>query len=339
MTLRPALLLSGPTASGKSALALALAERFGGTVLNADSMQVYRELHVLTARPSAEEAARVPHRLYGIRPASMAGNAAWWRGEAKAAMEEAWGQGRLPILAGGTGLYLATLVEGIAAVPPVPESAREEAAAILARMEPGGAHAELARLDPATAAKLRPSDPQRIERALGVVLATGRGLSAWQEDGREGAVDADYAAITLWPDRAALRTRIEARFGAMLEQGALEEVRGLVALGLDPALPAMRAHGVPELARVLEGRMTLEEARARGVANTVAYAKRQATWLRHRKLVPAMRELQICPDMTGSAQFSKSSLEETFAFVTDALLTPGGGDRYAERRSVTGGGR
>lgn len=311
----PALLLAGPTASGKSALALALAERFGGTVINADSMQVYAELRVITARPSVAEEALVPHRLYGVRAAAEAASVAWWRGAALAAMAEARDAGRLPILCGGTGMYFASLTQGLSDIPPVPDAAREEARRLLAEDGPAALHARLVAEDPATAARLRPSDSQRIARAWEVWRGTGRGLAAWQAGGGTGPAPWRFAAILIDPPRDALRAAIATRWAAMLAGGAVDEVRALVAQGLDPALPAMRAHGVPELAAMLAGRMTLEEASRRAVLNTGQYTKRQATWFRHHALADVSRMHTIHARIAGVTQFSESFMADSFAFV------------------------
>lgn len=311
----PALLLAGPTASGKSALALALAERFGGTVINADSMQVYAELRVITARPSVAEEALVPHRLYGVRAAAEAASVAWWRGAALAAMNEARDAGRLPILCGGTGMYFASLTQGLSDIPPVPDAAREEARRLLAEDGPAALHARLVAEDPATAARLRPSDSQRIARAWEVWRGTGRGLAAWQAGGGTGPAPWRFAAILIDPPRDALRAAIATRWAAMLAGGAVDEVRALVAQGLDPALPAMRAHGVPELAAMLAGRMTLEEASRRAVLNTGQYTKRQATWFRHHALADVSRMHTIHARIAGVTQFSESFMADSFAFV------------------------
>ena len=318
MTQPAALLLAGPTASGKSALALALAERFGGVVINADSMQLYRELRVLTARPSPAEEAAVPHALYGVRPAAEAASVAWWREAALTAMAAARAAGRLPILCGGTGLYFAALTAGISAIPPVPAEARAEARALLAEFGPEALHA---RLDPGTAAGLRPGDSQRVARAYEVLRGTGRGLVEWQREAahtgpaRDGVTPWRFAAIRLDPPREALRVAIGARFAAMLGAGALAEVAGLVAEGLDPALPAMRAHGVPELAAHLRGALPLEAAVARAVLNTGQYTKRQATWFRHHALADARDTHIIHARYDGLAQFQESANREIFAFV------------------------
>jgi tRNA dimethylallyltransferase len=315
MTQPAAILVAGPTASGKSALALMLAERLRGTVINADSMQVYRELRIITARPSEEDMARAPHALYGVRPAAEAGTVAWWRGAALAAMQAARAEGRVPILCGGTGMYLASLTDGISDMPAIPAPVRAEARRLLAEE---GAPAVHARLDPETAATLRPSDSQRVARAYEVFLATGRGLVAWQRAGGSGAAPWRFAAALLDPPRALLRAAIAARWEAMIAAGAIEEVRALGAQGLDPALPAMRAHGVPELLAHLAGRMTLAEASSRAILNTGQYTKRQATWFRHRALAPPERTRLIASRWDENEHESESLLEYLAVFVETA---------------------
>jgi tRNA dimethylallyltransferase len=311
----PALLVAGPTASGKSALALAVAERVGGTVINADSMQVYSELRIITARPTPADEARVPHRLYGVRSAAEAASVAWWRGEALDAMAAARVAGRLPVLCGGTGMYFAALTQGLSDIPPVPEAAREEARRLLADEGPGALHGRLAAQDPDTAARLRPSDSQRIARAWEVWRGTGRGLAAWQAAGGTGPAPWRFAAILLDPPRAELRAAIAARWDAMLAAGAIEEVRALAAQGLDPALPAMRAHGVPELVAHLAGRMSLEDASRRAVLNTGQYTKRQATWFRHHPLADPILTHTIHARMMDLTQFSERILADIVTFV------------------------
>lgn len=309
-----ALIVAGPTASGKSALALDLAERLTGTVINADSMQVYAELRVLTARPTREEEARVPHRLYGVRSARAAGSVAWWRDTALAEMAAARAAGRVPILAGGSGMYFAALTDGLAEMPAIDPAARAEARRLLAEQGPQALHASLAKVDPATAARLQPADSQRIARAWEVWRSTGTGLAAWQN--RRGApAPWRFAAIRLDPPRDALRAAIATRFAAMLAQGALAEVAALVALGLDPALPAMRAHGVPELSAHLRGEITLQAAGQRTERVTGQYTKRQATWLRHHALAPEGRMHTIHARYAGLAQFSERNSAELFAFI------------------------
>jgi tRNA dimethylallyltransferase len=277
-----AVLIAGPTASGKSALALALAERVGGVIVNTDSMQVYRDLRIITARPSVADEERVPHRLYGHVDAAENYSVGRWCQDAQMVVEEVRGAGRVPILVGGTGLYFKALTQGLSAVPPTPADIR---AAVRARCDAEGAialHAELTRRDPATAARLKPGDGMRIARALEVLEATGRSLADWHRDGMPAILDPDEAVkIFLVVDRAELYRRIDARFDAMLAEGALDEVRVLAAQGLDPLLPAMKAHGVPWLRRHLAGEISLEEAAAGGKQDTRRYTKRQATWFRN----------------------------------------------------------
>lgn len=276
----PIVVIAGPTASGKSALALELARRLDGVVINADSMQVYRELRIVTARPSPAEEARAPHRLYGVLPAAEPCSAARWLSLARAAIAEARAAGKLPIVTGGTGLYLRGLEQGLADIPPVPAAIRQGLAARLEAEGLAALHARLSAVDPGAAARIRPGDRQRTLRALEVWEATGRPLSAWQADDLP-ADGAPIAWIWLDPPRADLHARAAARFRAMVAEGAVEEVRAFLALALDPALPAMKALGVPELGRHLAGELDLEAAIDRAVISTRQYIKRQTTWFRH----------------------------------------------------------
>jgi tRNA dimethylallyltransferase len=276
------ILLAGPTTSGKSALALRLAQAHGGVIINADSMQVYHDLRIITARPTPAEEATVPHRLYGHVDAAENYSVGRWCVDATAALAEARRSGLRPILVGGTGLYFKALTRGLAAVPLVPGEVR---AAVRARLKDEGIaplYEELRQRDPASAERLMPGDRSRITRALEVVLATGRSLTDWHRDGMKPAVDAAAAIkIFLKVEREELYRRIDARFDAMLAEDALEEVRMLAARGLDPTLPAMKAHGVPWLIRHLNGELTLEEAAEGGKRDTRRYTKRQGTWFRH----------------------------------------------------------
>lgn len=275
------LLIAGPTASGKSALAIRLAERLGGTVVNADSMQVYRDLRVITARPTKAEEAAVPHRLFGTVDAAINYSVARWQADMAALLNELKAQGRIPIITGGTGLYFRALTEGLSDIPKVPDDVRAAVRAAAEGQAPEALHAELAACDPETAARLRPTDPQRIIRALEVFRATGVPLVRFQEK-RDGALLTDpFAAFFLAPDRDVLRARIDARFDGMVETGAIAEVETLMQRGLDPALPAMRAHGVPWIIRALRGEIPMAEAIEGGKADTRRYAKRQHTWFRH----------------------------------------------------------
>ncbi len=300
-----ALIVAGPTCSGKSALASELARRLGGSVINADSMQVYRELRILTARPGPEEERAVPHALYGVRPATEPGNAAWWRAAALTTMEDARAAGRVPILCGGTGLYLSALTQGIADIPDPGAEARAEARGLLAEWGPAALHDRLRQADPATAATLRPSDGQRLARAWEVWRGTGRGLAAWYAE-TPATTPWRFRMVLLDPPRDALRDAAAGRFAAMLEAGALQEAAALLALGLDQAVPALRAHGVPELLAHLQGELTLDEARRRAVLATGQYAKRQATWFRHRAIVDPCATHTIHARFADRAQYSES---------------------------------
>lgn len=280
------LIVTGPTASGKSALALALAERHGGTVINADAMQTYDAFPVLTAQPSAAERESVPHRLYGVLPLSETLSAARWRTLAETEIGRCREEGRLPILCGGSGLYLRALMQGFSDIPDVPAALRAEANDDWNRLGSDAFRARLAEHDPKIVARLKPGDRQRHVRAWEIWRGTGRPLSAWQ-DGKEAPSPWRFASIQLAPDRAWLRERIATRFDAMLQAGVLEEVRLVFARNPDPTWPGLKAHGAPELFRHLRGDLTLDEARQIAIDHVRQYAKRQMTWFRH----------QLTPDL------------------------------------------
>jgi tRNA dimethylallyltransferase len=275
-------LIAGPTASGKSALALALAEQFGGMIVNADSMQVYRDLRIITARPSPEDEARVPHHLYGHVDAAENYSVGRYVGDLAEALTKARHHGLMPILVGGTGLYFKVLTRGLAAVPPISPDIRSKVRAQLDAEGPAALHAELGRRDPAMAARLKPADRTRIARALEVIEATGRSLADWHREDMAPVLDDMHAArIFLAPEREELHRRIDARLEEMLTNGAVEEVRALAVRGLDPNLPVMKAHGVPWLIRHLKGEMSLADAAREAKRDTRRYTKRQFTWFRH----------------------------------------------------------
>jgi tRNA dimethylallyltransferase len=282
------IVLAGPTASGKSALALRLAAAARGVIINADSMQLYRDLPVLTARPTPEDEARALHRLYGILDAADSASVGRWLNLAAAAIGEALTEQRPAIVVGGTGLYLHALLHGLAPVPDIPAGVRKAARARLAGLGPLAFHAELAGLDPAMAARLRPADRQRLLRAYEVVIATGRSLAAWQEAPPvRVTLPARRLGLALVPPRAALYERIERRLRDMVERGALDELRALQRRALAPDLPLMKGVAVPELLAHLSGDVDLDTALDRAVIQTRRYAKRQLTWLRHR--LPELR--------------------------------------------------
>ncbi|HEX7855591.1 MAG TPA: tRNA (adenosine(37)-N6)-dimethylallyltransferase MiaA [Sphingobium sp.] len=268
-------LIAGPTASGKSALALSLAERCGGVLINADASQVYADLKLLSARPTDEEMARAPHRLFGHVDGAEACSAARWADEAKVAIQETLAEGKLPILVGGTGLYIRTLLDGIAPVPEIDPAIRAtvRAASVIEN------HTGLSTEDPEAAARLHPGDTTRVARALEVIRSTGRPLKEWQAQKVGGIGDSIVLhPLLLLPDRQWLMERCDARFDAMIQQGAIEEVRALLARNLLDSLPVMRAIGVPPIADWLAGRIGEDEMAERAKTDTRRYAKRQYTW-------------------------------------------------------------
>ncbi|MGD9616138.1 MAG: tRNA (adenosine(37)-N6)-dimethylallyltransferase MiaA [Alphaproteobacteria bacterium] len=306
----PVVIIAGPTASGKSALALHLAEAFGGAIINADALQIYRDLPILTAWPEEEARARVPHRLYGWLDASERGSAGRWREAALGEIAIAHRAGRLPIVVGGTGLYLRVLRDGLAAIPPVPPEIRAEAARLHGELGGEGFRALLGMLDPEAACRLPPEDRQRLMRAFEVVRATGAPIGTWQQ---RHAVPAPYrfAAILLMPPRETLYAACNLRFERMIEAGVLSEAARLAARGLAPDLPAMKAVGLPELLCHLRGDIPLGEAVALATRATRRYAKRQMTWFRH----------QMAAELVLSEQYSESLLHRSCHFVDRFLLT------------------
>jgi tRNA dimethylallyltransferase len=273
-------LIAGPTASGKSALALRLAERLGGEIVNADSMQLYRDLRVLTARPSPDEEARAPHHLFGTIDAADGWSVGRWLRAATDVLDAIAARGRPAVVVGGTGLYFRTLTQGLAEIPPIAPGVRAAAEADHARLGEAAFRERLAAVDPAAAARIAPGDRQRLARAWEVFAATGTPLTDWQASGAPALAADAWAAVALDPPRAALYARCDARLAAMVEAGVLDEVAALAARNLDPDLPLMKAVGVREFAAQLRGEVTLAEALAAAQRETRRYAKRQATWMR-----------------------------------------------------------
>ena len=307
----PVLVIAGPTASGKSALAVDAAHEFDGTVINADSMQVYRELNILTDRPSAEDEARVPHRLFGVLGAADPCSAGRWLRMASAEIGGARPAGRLPIVVGGTGLYLKALTDGLAPVPEIPERVKADALSLHSRLGGAAFRDKLAELDGEAAARLPARDSQRLIRAYSVARATGRPLSDWQGDAAAPSIDARFATIVLLPPRDVLLDAIEARIHSMIDHGVLDEVASLLRLGLDPGLPAMKALGVADLGRHLKGEIGLDEAVEAWITATRRFAKRQRTWLRN----------QMSGPYEVFAQYSESHRAKIFSFIRQFLLT------------------
>jgi tRNA dimethylallyltransferase len=313
-TIHPiAIIIAGPTACGKSALALTLAAHYGGTIINADALQCYRGLRILTARPGPAEEARVPHRLYGFLDAAERGSVARWRGLALAEIEASLNAGRLPVLVGGTGLYLRALIKGLAPMPEIPPMIRNEAVALYDRL--GGTQflEELARFDPIAAVRLPSGDRTRLTRAYEVVQATGRPIAEWQNQTGSPA-PYQFGTILLAPPRPALYAACDARLTAMIEAGGLDEAAALLARGLSPDLPAMKAVGLPELFRHLRGEVSLDTAIAAAQMATRRYAKRQTTWFRH----------QLRADLVCVEQYSESFCLSARHFIDHLLLTRGG---------------
>jgi tRNA dimethylallyltransferase len=306
----PVLVIAGPTASGKSALALELAVAFGGTIINADSLQTYRDLSILTARPAAAAELRAPHRLYGFLDAAERGSVGQWRVLALDAIAAATREGRLPILVGGTGLYIRSLETGLAPVPEIPGPIRQEAVELHRLLGGIGFRERLARLDPPGAQRIAPGDRQRLVRAYEVVRATGAPLAMWQRRG-DLAPPYRFATILLAPPRETLYAACEVRFARMIAAGGLAEAAALAARGLDPELPTMKAVGLRELLRYLRGEMALAEAIAAAQRATRRYAKRQMTWFRH----------QTTPDLSIAEPFSGESLGLSRRFVHESGLT------------------
>ena len=317
MTGKPVVILYGPTASGKSGLATQLAERLDGVVINADSLQVYAELEVLTARPPAEAMARAPHRLYGVLPASEPSSAAWWREQALAEVERARQAGLLPIVTGGTGLYIKALVEGLSPLPGTDREARARATALYEAIGGDAFRASLAERDPRLAARLAPGDRQRLIRAWEVAESTGVPLSEWQDRPRDPGHDLRFRLLGLIPSRAELYAHIDRRFTEMLERGALDEARAFDALGLPASLPANKALGLPELRRHLKGEIGLEAAAALARQATRNYAKRQLTWFRHQLPEPPP-SARFHDSHAVFAELSERNVAQIISFVVGA---------------------
>jgi tRNA dimethylallyltransferase len=273
-------LIGGPTAGGKSALAMQLAEETGGEIVGADALQLYADLRILSARPTPEEEARAPHHLYGVADAADGWSVGRWLRAATEVLQQIAGRGRTAIVVGGTGLYFTTLTRGLAEVPAVPQAVRRSVSADFDRLGEEAFRGALRRLDPAAEARISPADRQRLTRAMEVHQATGRALSDWQSATTPALAHGSYRAMVVEPPRDELYARCDARLAAMVEAGALEEVRTLIGRRLDPTLPAMKAVGLRELARHLEGELSLADALALAQQETRRYAKRQLTWFR-----------------------------------------------------------
>lgn len=308
------LAVGGPTASGKSALALAVAREFSGVVINADSMQVYDALPILTCRPGAAEQALVPHRLYGVLAADDSCSAGRWQALAAAECRAAWAEGRLPVVVGGTGLYLKALLDGLSPIPDIPDEIRAATRQLFLRLGNRDFHARLTARDPVTAARLAPGNSQRLMRAWEVLDATGRPLADWQREPPRDRLEAEVLTLALLPPSEQLYPACDQRFLAMLEQGALDEVRHFAAREVDPGLPIAKVLGLAQLTEHLRGNCGLQPAVARAQQATRNYAKRQRTWFRHQLVSPTVLD----------AQFSESFLPKIFSIIRQFLLTGDG---------------
>jgi tRNA dimethylallyltransferase len=307
---QPIIILAGPTASGKSALALKLAAAFGGVIINSDSQQIYRDLKILSARPDDAAMRQVPHRLYGFLDAAERGSVALWRERALTEISAARANGQLPFLVGGTGLYLRALQRGLAPVPAIPASVRAEAADLYDTLGGAAFRERLAVLDPDAASRLPAGDRQRLLRAWEVVSATGRPLGEWQRRA-SGPAPLRFATVLIMPPREVLYAACDRRFAGMIAAGALDEAAALMARALPSDLPAMKGVGVPELLRHLRGEIPLDDAIAMAQRATRHYAKRQMTWFRH----------QIVADLVFDQHFSPSMSRQANDFIDQFLLT------------------
>lgn len=306
-----AVLIAGPTASGKSALGLTLAARLGGEIVNADSMQVYEDLSIVTARPPAEDETAFPHHLYGHVSGAEVYSTGKWLAAAVRTITDIQARGRVPIVLGGTGLYFRALTQGFVEVPAIPPEIRSQVRSEVDRIGPVAAHKLLLDVDAGWAAQVHENDPQRIARGLEVFRATGRGLSSWHQDPVEPPLSLPMLKFVLEPDRGWLRERIDRRFAAMVASGALDEVAELLGRGFSPSLPVMKALGVPELAQHLRGDMELEDAAALASIKSRQYAKRQSTWFRQ----------QMIAWNSIIAQDLESQSANIFSFIDDSGLT------------------
>jgi tRNA dimethylallyltransferase len=307
------LVVAGPTASGKSNLAVDVAEEFGGVVINADSMQIYEGLEIVTAAPDPAARQRAPHKIYGIRDPAIPCSAGDWVVLAEQEICLAHEEGLLPIIVGGTGMYLRTLMTGIAQMPPVAPEIRDGVRSRLVQDGSTALYAELAEFDPESAARINASDSQRVARAVEIYEATSRTLTEWQRDNSEESAGAAYnfKTVLLEPPRDLLYATCNARFKKMLASGALEEIRALARRNLDATLPAMKALGIPHLLQHLAGEMSLEEACAAGQQSTRNYVKRQGTWFRNKFIA----------DLSVKSQYNDSIKTNIFSFISKFMLT------------------
>lgn len=314
-----AVIVAGPTCSGKSYLSLKIAQALNGTIINADAMQCYRDLRIITTRPSIEDEAIVPHRLYGVLPWDQTGNAGWWREQALSELEQMWAQKRLPILCGGTGMYFHSLIHGIALIPEPSVKAREEARRLIEAKGSSFVYELLLQVDPQTAQTLKPTDSQRVARAWEVWLSTGKGLKFWQQEAHLPGAACNFIVIRLAPERALLKEAVAERFTAMVDEGAVEEVANFLKADPPVQAPLRRALGVPEFAAYLSGEITLAEAIDNAVRNTQRYIKRQETWFSNRVLAPSAQVCIFNSRIDRKLKLSESFIEKSISFINSFI--------------------
>lgn len=314
-----AVIVAGPTCSGKSYLSLKIAQALKGTIVNADAMQCYRDLRIITTRPSPEDESCAPHRLYGVLSWDQTGNAGWWREQALTELKQIWSQNRIPILCGGTGMYFHSLVHGIALIPEPSVEAREEARRLIEEKGSPFVHDSLLKVDPKTAQTLNPTDSQRVARAWEVWRSTGKGLKYWQQKAHLPGAACNFIVIRLAPERALLKESVAERFMAMVEEGAVEEVAAFLKADPPVQAPLRRALGVPEFAAYLSGEITIEEAIDKAVRNTQRYIKRQETWFSNRNLAPSAQVCIFNSRIDGKLKLSESFMEKSIAFINSFI--------------------
>lgn len=314
-----AVLVAGPTCSGKSYLSLKIAQALNGTIINADAMQCYKDLRIITTRPSIEDEASAPHRLYGVLPWDQTGNAGWWREQALSELEQVSSQKRLPILCGGTGMYFHSLIHGIALIPEPSADARAEARRSIETKGSPFVYELLSQVDPQTAQTLNPTDSQRVARAWEVWLSTGKGLKFWQQEAHLPGAAYNFIVIRLAPERALLKEAVAERFTAMVDEGAVEEVANFLKADPPVQAPLRRALGVPEFVAYLSGEITLVEAIDNAVRNTQRYIKRQETWFSNRVLAPSVQVCIFNSRIDKNLKFSESFIEKSISFINSFI--------------------